>query len=253
VKVTILGSGTSHGVPMIGCRCAVCTSDQPRNRRDRAAALVEFDGKNVLIDTTPELRHQALAAGMVKVDAVLFTHAHADHVCGFDDLRRFCNLQKKLIPCYGSATTMERLQYMFDYANTDPKATFFEIPVVSFNVVKEPFELFGRRVTPVAIEHGRWGCTGYRIGGFAYCTDARAFPAASLELLRGVETLVLGALRHEPHPTHMTVAQAIEVVAAIGPRRTFLTHLAHDLDYETTNAALPAGVELAYDGLQFDV
>ena len=238
---------------MIGCRCAVCTSGQPRNQRDRAAALLEYDGHNVLIDTTPELRHQALAAGLTKVDAVLFTHAHADHVCGFDDLRRFCDLRKGLIPCYGNATAMARLKYMFDYACTDPKTNFFDIPVVSFNAVEGPFELFGRRVTPVAVEHGRWGCTGYRIGGFAYCTDVQAIPPESLELLRGVETLVLGALRHRPHPTHMTVEQALEVVAALGPRRTFLTHLAHELEHEATNAALPAGVELAYDGLRFDV
>lgn len=252
MKVTILGSGTSHGVPMIGCHCAVCTGKNPKNRRNRAAALLQFDGRNILIDTTPELRHQALAAGLERVDAVLFTHQHADHVCGFDDLRRFCNLQKSLIPCYGNAATMARLQYMFDYASTDPKSAFFDIPVVSFNVVEEPFELFGRRVTPVAVEHGRWGCTGYRLGGFAYCTDVRTIPPASLELLRGVETLVLGALRHRPHPTHMTIEQALGVVAALRPRRTYLTHLAHDLDHETTNAALPAGVELAYDGLTFE-
>jgi phosphoribosyl 1,2-cyclic phosphate phosphodiesterase len=253
VKITILGSGTSHGVPMIGCHCPVCTSDNPRNRRHRTAALLSFAGRNVLIDTTFELRLQALRAGLDRVDAVLYTHQHADHVCGFDDLRRFCNLQKGLIPCYGNAETMARLRQMFDYASNDPQATFFEIPVVSFNPVSGPFELFGQMVTPVPMLHGRWGCLGYRVGDFAYCTDVREIPAASMELLRGLDTLVLGALRHRPHPTHMTVDQALGVVAALGPRQTYLTHIAHDLDHDATNAALPPNVQLAYDGLILDL
>ena len=249
MKITILGSGTSHGVPMIGCRCPVCTSASAKNRRTRAAALLEFAGHNVLVDTTPDLRQQALAAGLDRLDAVLFTHQHADHICGFDDLRRFSALQRALIPCYGNAATIERLMRVFDYALQSAASNFFDIPVVTFNVVNGPFELFGHRVTPVPLVHGRWPCFGYRLGDFAYCTDVREIPPASLELLLGLDALVLGALRRRPHPTHFTVEQALEVVETLKPRRTYLTHIAHDLEHEATSAALPAGVWLAYDGL----
>ena len=252
MRVTILGSGTSHGVPMIGCRCPVCTSASEKNRRTRAAALLELAGHNVLVDTTPELRLQALAAGLDRLDAVLFTHQHADHICGFDDLRRFSAIQRTCIPCYGNAATIERLMRVFDYAISSTESNFFDIPVVTFNVVDGPFELFGSAVTPVPLVHGRWPCFGYRLGDFAYCTDVREIPPASLELLRGLEVLVLGALRHRPHPTHFTVQQALEVVEELRPRKTYLTHIAHDLEHEATSAALPAGVCLAYDGLTIE-
>jgi len=253
MKVTILGSGTSHGVPMIGCRCAVCTSTNPRNRRTRASALLEFDGRNVLIDTSIDLRFQALAAGLDRVDSILFTHQHADHICGFDDVRRFCSLQRTCIPCYGNAATVKHVQRVFDYALTSAEKDFFDVPVASFTAIDGPVELFGRRVTPVPLVHGRWPCFGYRLGDFAYCTDVKEIPPASLELLRGLDTLVLGALRHRPHPTHFTVEQALAVVAELKPRRALLTHIAHDLEHEATNAALPEGMELAYDGLEFEV
>jgi len=253
VKITILGSGTSHGVPMIGCRCPVCTSDNPKNRRRRASALVTIDNHNVLIDTSVELRLQAVDAGLDHVDAVLMTHQHADHISGFDDLRRFCSLQQAAIPCYGNAETIARLRHVYDYAIASAEQNFFEIPVVEFITVDRPFDLLGHTVTPVPLVHGRWPCNGYRLGDLAYCTDVRKIPPASMDLLRGLDVLVLGALRHRPHVTHFTVEQALEVVADLKPQRTFLTHLGHDLDYDATNAALPSGVRLAWDGLTLDL
>lgn len=253
LKLTILGSGTSHGVPMIGCRCPVCTSDDPRNRRYRASALLQFAGRNVLIDTTPELRLQALRAGLDRVDAVLMTHQHADHVAGFDDLRRFGSLQKSSIDVFAHAETIQRLREMFPYVAEEDVPEHFEIPAVRYRPVTGPFDLFGTTVTPVPLTHGRWSCYGYRLGNLAYCTDVRDVPPASRELLRGLDTLILGALRHRPHATHFTVAEALEVIADLRPRRTWLTHIAHDLDHAATNAALPPGVELAWDGLALDV
>lgn len=253
MKVTILGSGTSHGVPMIGCACPVCTSTDSRNHRHRASALVELDGRNILIDTAIELRLQAVAQGIERIDAVLFTHEHADHIHGFDDLRRFCSLQRQCIPCYGNRTTVARLRRVFDYVLSSAEQGFYGIPVVDFRMIDGPFELFGHCVTPVPLVHGQWPCFGYRFGRFAYCTDVRAVPEPSKRLLEGLDTLVLGALRHRPHATHFTVAEALELVAELRPRQTFLTHLSHDLDYETTERELPDGVHLAYDGLVLDV
>jgi phosphoribosyl 1,2-cyclic phosphate phosphodiesterase len=249
ITLTILGSGTSHGIPMIGCRCPVCTSDDPRNRRHRASVLVQFAGRNVLVDTTPELRLQAVRAGLDRVDAVLMTHQHSDHVAGFDDLRRFGSLQKSPLEVYAHADTVRRLREMFPYVAEQAIPEHYEIPAVHYHTVTGPFDLFGLTVTPVPLIHGRWSCYGYRFGRLAYCTDVRDVPPESRDLLRGLDTLVLGALRHRPHATHFTVAEALEVVADVKPRRTYLTHIAHDLDHAATNAALPPGVELAWDGL----
>lgn len=253
MKITVLGSGTSHGVPMIGCRCPVCTSSDPHNRRTRASLLVQYDDRNILIDTTFDLRTQALAAGLDRLDTVLFTHHHADHVCGFDDLRRFCCLQQARIPCYGSPDTIDNLQRMFPYVQTTDHPVTYEIPVIGFQVIDGPFDLFGRQVIPVPVKHGRWDCLGYRFGRFAYVTDVNAIPQSSMELLTDLDVLILGALRHRPHPTHFTVEESLEIVARLTPRQTWFTHICHDLDHAATNAELPDGVELAYDGLTFDM
>ncbi len=253
LKIRILGSGTSHGIPMIGCQCQVCRSDNPRNRRLRASALVSAGDRNLLIDTAVEMRLQALAAGLSRVDAVVFTHHHTDHVCGFDDLRRFCNLQKQLIPCYGNAETIERLKAMFPYVHTDTSKGFYDLPVVGLNVIDGPFSAAGLPITPVPLKHGWWPCYGYRIGDFAYCTDVSEVPAESMQMLRNLDVLVLGALRHREHATHMSLSQSLEVVAELRPRQTYFTHMAHDLEHEATNHTLPEGVQLAYDGLEFEV
>jgi phosphoribosyl 1,2-cyclic phosphate phosphodiesterase len=229
-RVTVLGSGTSHGVPMIGCSCDVCRSPDPRDRRTRPSIYIEADhGPSILVDTSTDLRMQALAHGVSRVDAILFTHSHADHVMGLDDSRRFSQMQKGAIACYADARTAESLRKTFHYA-FDPAA-----------------EQGG------GLMHGRLPITGFRFGDFAYLTDTNHVPEQSWPLLAGVKTIVLDALRHRPHPTHFTVAGALEVVARLKPRQTYFTHICHDLPHAATNASLPAGVELAYDGLRFDI
>ncbi|MBM3279579.1 MAG: MBL fold metallo-hydrolase [Candidatus Handelsmanbacteria bacterium] len=254
MKATLLGTGTSSGVPRIACDCAVCLSSDPRNKRLRCSLLVEGSGGNILVDTTPDLRLQSLRQGLRRVDAVLFTHPHVDHLYGLDELRSFCFGRSAPIPCYGDEGTLGRIRHVFDYAFKPVYQGMTEsVPQLSLNSIAGPFELCGCPVEPLTVHHGRLPILAYRFGSFAYVTDCNAIPPASLGRLRGLEVLVLDALRHNNHPTHFTVAQALEVVAELRPRRAYLTHIAHDLDHEKTNAALPAGVELAYDGLSFEV
>lgn len=250
VRVTILGSGTSHGVPMIGCDCAVCTSTDPRDRRSRVSVLVESDaGQQILIDTSPDLREQALRAGMRRLDAVLYTHSHADHILGFDELRRFNVLMRASIPIHGDVTTLADLRRAFAYAFDPGTPRGGGIPEVTLHEIGGPFEVHGVPVVPVPILHGQRPILGFRMGGFAYLTDCSAIPDSSLALVEGVQILVIGALRHRPHPTHFTVAEAIDAATRIGARRTFLTHICHDLGHAATDASLPPAVHLAHDGL----
>lgn len=253
MKVTLLGTGTSSGVPRVACDCAVCLSADPRNKRLRCSVLVEGCGGNILVDTTPDLRLQALRQGLCQVDAVLFTHAHVDHLYGLDELRSFCFGRQAPIPCYADEHTLERIRHVFDYAFKPAYNDMKEsVPQLSLHPIEGPFELCGCQVAPLRVYHGRLPVLGFRFGAFAYVTDCNAIPPASLGQLRGLEVLVLDALRHKDHPTHFTVKQALEVVAELRPRQAFFTHIAHDLDHEETNALLPPGVELAYDGLSFD-
>lgn len=248
MKLTIFGCGTSTGVPIIGCHCETCSSTDERNRRTRSSALIQTAGKNILIDTSTDLRTQALANRVEKIDSVLFTHAHADHIHGIDDLRSFNMAQKSAIPCYGSAATIGRIKVMFDYIfRTDVDDGWK--PNLTVTEVDGPFEASGVRITPIEIFHGKAAIFGYRVGDIAYLTDCSSIPDSSLEKLKGLKLLVLGALRHKPHPTHFTIDQAIEASMKIGPQRTVLTHLGHNLDYPKDNPKLPEGVELAYDGM----
>jgi phosphoribosyl 1,2-cyclic phosphate phosphodiesterase len=252
MRVTFLGSGTSTGVPVIGCGCEVCRSPDPRDRRLRPSIRIEWGGASILVDTSTDLREQALAHGMTRVDAVLYTHAHADHVLGLDDLRVFNWLQHAPIPAYGSAETLRDLSRTFWYVFEHVQVGAGK-PAVTPRAVDGPFELLGRTVLPVPVLHGRLPILGYRIGGLAYLTDASEIPAASRPLLRDLDTLVLAAPREQPHPTHMHLARALEESRLVGARRTFLTHIAHDLLHARVSAGLPSGVELAYDGLVLDV
>ena len=252
MRVTLLGTGTSHGVPMIGCDCAVCTSSDPRDRRTRTSAVVEYDGRNILIDTTPELRIQALACNLRRVDAILYTHAHADHIVGLDDVRRFNAIQQQIIPAYGSAATLESLRKMFGYAQADHENPIFFRPCLDFVTIDGPFELFGERVVPIELMHGRDSVLGFRFGEFAYCTDVSAIPERSWPLLEGVRVLVLYALRHREHPTHFNLAQALATAERIGAARTWLVQMAHDLLHAATNAVLPPQVQLAHDGQRIE-
>ncbi len=249
LRLTILGSGTSHGVPMIACDCPVCTSADPRDRRTRASALFSFDGRRLLIDTSPELRLQCLAAGVRQVDAILYTHAHADHIVGLDDVRRFNWLQNQALDVYGDQATLTRVRTMFRYAFEDEPEYPSAKPVLNAVVIDGPFELFGRRVIPIPYFHGQQTVLGFRIGDIAYCPDCSGIPDASRPLLEGLDVLVLDALRRRPHPTHFNLEQAVQEARRIGARRTWFTHIAHELPHAATNAELPTGMELAYDGL----
>jgi phosphoribosyl 1,2-cyclic phosphate phosphodiesterase len=252
MRVTFLGSGTSTGVPLIGCGCEVCRSEDPRDRRLRPSIRVEWPGASVLLDTSTDLRAQALAHGIARVDAVLYTHAHADHVLGLDELRTFNWRQRAAVPVYGSPETLGDLSRTFWYVFEDVQVGGGK-PAVLRRPVSAPFELLGRRVIPVPVMHGQLPILGYRIGGLAYLTDASLIPQSSYPLLRGLDVLVLAAPRERPHPTHMHLARAIEEARAIDARRTLLTHVSHDLPHARVSARLPAGVELAYDGLVLEL
>src|SRR5499433_4021302 len=256
LQLTILGSGTSMGVPTIGCRCAVCTSLDPRDNRMRTSVLLSRHGQNVLIDTTPDFRLQALRAGIERVEAVLLTHGHADHVMGFDDLRPLSIGQKRPMPVYGNAQTFEIVRRAFSYA-FDGKPKVSSVPSVLLNEIHGPFELLGVEITPIPLEHGEMQVFGFRFGKAAYLTDFNAVPQSSMAMLEGLEDLVLDALRDTPHPMHQTVEQALELVGKLKPKRAWFTHIAHDLGHAETNERLRrlgyANVQLAYDGLQLEV
>jgi phosphoribosyl 1,2-cyclic phosphate phosphodiesterase len=258
VKVTVLGSGTSIGVPAIGCDCAVCHSTDPRDRRLRPSILIELDGatnafaravRSILVDTSSDLRTQALAHNIRRVDAILFTHAHADHVMGLDDVRPYNQMQKTAIPCFGDASTLASLRRMFSYVFEPTSQKGGGLPQLSLFEIAGAFALGGADIVPVPLWHGRLPVLGFRIGRFAYLTDCNRIPDEAWPLLDGTEILILDALRHRPHPTHFSVNEAIDVVRRIGAARAYFTHICHDLPHAETCAGLPRGIELAYDGL----
>jgi len=250
-RLIVLGSGTSFGVPVIGCDCAVCRSPDPRDRRTRTAAVVELDGVRLLIDTPPELRLQLVAAGVGAVDAVLFTHEHADHVAGIDDLRAF-SVRGATVPIYGPPQTIAGLQRRFDYifSPDEPMPGTSKPRLVASGVA--PFEevpIGGIPVLPIEVDHGGSAVYGYRIGSAAYVTDAKTISERAIEALQGVECLVLNALFERPHPTHLSIPEAIAVAERIGARQTYLTHLTHRHTHRALEARLPAGIAPAHDGL----
>lgn len=253
-RVTFLGTGTSHGVPMIGCDCGTCRSSDPRDTRLRPSIYLDIpDGPRILVDASPDLRQQALTHRIRRVDAVLFTHSHADHILGLDELRRFNAVQGGPIPCYADASTWNTLRRTFSYVFDGVERQGGGIPQLEPREITGSFGIGGIDVVPVPLLHGRAPILGFRFGRFAYLTDCSAVPDDSWALVHGVDTLVIDALRHKPHPTHFSVAEAIAAAGRIGARRTFFTHMCHDLPHAETCARLPAGVELAYDGLVLDV
>ncbi|MSO55375.1 MAG: MBL fold metallo-hydrolase [Acidobacteria bacterium] len=239
---------------MIGCECATCTSTDPRDRRSRASILLQgADGQSVLVDTTPDLRSQALAHNVRRVDAIVYTHSHADHVMGLDDVRRFNVLQRSAIPCYGDERTLADLRRIYSYIFDRDTPPGGGIPQVVLTRVAGEFCVGSMTIVPVPLMHGSRTILGYRLGSFAYLTDCSGIPDASWPLLTGVRTLILDALRERPHPTHLSLAQALAIVGRLAPERAYFTHMCHDLPHAETCARLPAGVELAYDGLAFEV
>jgi len=247
LDITILGSGTSTGIPVIGCNCPVCTSADPRNRRTRCSALLQYGVHNILIDTSPDLRLQALREDIRHIDAVLYTHSHADHMHGIDDLRSFSLHSGKPIPVYGSTRTLKRVRENFSYIFDDMDQPGF-IPQLTLFPVEISFELFELQIIPIPLLHGQMQVLGYRCGPLAYLTDCSAIPDSSLELLEDLELLVLDGLRFKPHKTHFNIDQAVQMAQTIGARQTWLTHLSHDVDHPRHEPQLPEGIYLAYDG-----
>ena len=257
MRLIFLGTGTSFGIPQIGCACTVCTSRDPRDRRNRSGAVIQDAGATILIDTPPELRLAMLAAGIRSVDAVLYTHDHADHVHGIDDLRALSGKGRGQLPIYASAAALELLRRKFDYI-FDPLARPIpgsSRPDVTTTVLEPGVEtvVAGIRVLPLEFSHGPSTVLGFRFGPLAYLTDVREVPAPARAALRGVEVLVLNALFHRPHPTHLSVPEAVETARAIGARRTYLTHLTHETGHAALLAELPPGIEPAYDGQVVEV
>jgi phosphoribosyl 1,2-cyclic phosphate phosphodiesterase len=239
---------------MIGCDCGVCTSPDPRDRRLRPSIFVTFDdGLRVLVDTTPDLRTQALQHDVRTVDCILFTHSHADHIMGLDDVRRYNWINRAPMPLYADERTGRDLRRTFAYVWDADAPRGGGLPDLRLWTIVGPFSLGRQEVVPVPVRHGPWDILGFRFGRFAYLTDCNGIPDGSLALLRDLDVVVLDALRHRPHPTHFTLDQAVEMARTIGARQTYFTHVAHELGHEETCARLPAGMSLAYDGLRFEL
>lgn len=252
-ELILLGTGTSHGVPIIGCHCAVCTSQDPRNNRTRTGVAVRTPEGTFLIDTSPELRIQLLREKIDVVHAVVYTHSHADHLFGLDDLRLFGYRLKRAIPLYCEEAVESQIRASFSYAFAppDPDQHYGAIPQLGFRRIGlAPFELLGIQVQPIRLLHGKLPVLGFRVGNIAFCTDVSLIPDESWPLLEGLDVLIIDALRQEPHATHFGIPQALEAVERVRPRRAYLTHVSHYLEYTETNARLPAGVELSFDGLR---
>jgi phosphoribosyl 1,2-cyclic phosphate phosphodiesterase len=251
-QLVFLGTGTSVGVPVIGCGCDTCQSSDPRNKRTRCGLVLGLPEGVLLVDTPTDLRTQLLRERIGLVNAVLYTHEHADHVFGLDDVRLFPYYLGHKLPLYCETTVEERIRKSFDYAFAQ-EGTYQAgaIPMLDPRpITTEPFDLLGMRIIPVRLLHGRWEVLGFRFGNVAYCTDTNKIPEESWPLLAGLDVLILDALRPKPHATHFGLQEAIEVAQKLAPRRTIFTHLSHELEHEATNAALPANMELAYDGMR---
>ncbi len=251
-RLTVLGSGTSMGVPTIGCDCAVCHSADPHDRRTRPSVLIEYGDKFVLIDSTPDFREQAIRERIRRLDAVLYTHAHADHILGIDDLRPLSFRHKpNKLPLYARQEAVDFIRNMFRYV-FDADYKFGGLPLVELCPIQGPVELFGARFEPVTVIHGESEIFGFRFGSAAYLTDHSEVPDATLAKLQNLDILFLDALRHTPHPTHSTVENSLRIVEELKPKRAFFTHICHDLPHEATNATLPPNVRLSYDGMKLD-
>jgi phosphoribosyl 1,2-cyclic phosphate phosphodiesterase len=257
MRFTFLGTGTSFGVPQIGCDCAVCRSADPRDKRTRSGAALEAGGATILIDTPPELRIQLIAAGLSRVDAVIYTHEHADHINGIDDLRTFSVRRRQPLPIYGPAETLDRLRASFNYIFDDAVRPYegTSKPTLEMHALEpgRPVSVAGVEVLPLAFDHGHLRVFGYRIGSLAYITDVKSIPEAQRASLRGLEVLVINALWWRSHPTHLSIPEAVETAQALGARRTYLTHLTHETGHAALAQQLPEGIMPAFDGLSVEV
>lgn len=248
IRLTFLGSGTSGGVPVISCDCAVCRSLNPKNKRLRSSVLFQVNDLHILVDTSPDLRQQLLRQPIPRVDAVLYTHAHADHIFGLDELRRFNYLQKERIAAYAHPETSIKLRSIFDYA-FHQGALRPGVPNLSLQDIEGKFNIAETEIIPIPLLHGGQEILGFRIGNMAYCTDVSGIPDASYKLLENLDILVLGALREKPHPTHFSLGQAIEQAQKINAKQTYFTHISHILNHDKHGKDLPDSCTFAYDGL----
>jgi phosphoribosyl 1,2-cyclic phosphate phosphodiesterase len=253
LRVVVLGSGTSNGIPVIGCDCPVCQSDDPRDKRTRPSILVEVGDRRVLVDTTPELRLQLLREGVRTLDAVVYTHEHADHIYGLDDVRVFSMRSRRSLPVFGPPRTLTAIRRAFAYVFAEGPMTGGGRPQLELTEIDGPFEAGGIPFEPIEVWHGDSPINAYRIGDFAYVTDVNRIEPASLDRLRGLDVLILDALRERWHPTHYSLSEALDVIAELGPERAYLTHICHDMGHGQTEGKLPSHVELSYDGLSFEL
>lgn len=255
MQFTLLGTGTSTGVPMIACQCPTCLSTDPRDKRLRVSVLIQTATTNIVIDTSADFRQQMLTAGIRDLDAVLYTHHHTDHIAGFDDLRAFQFLRRRMPMCYALDETYHVIQRTYPYAfglveNTGGGG----VPNIPFTVITDqPFTVKDIKIEPVYLEHGSLTIAGYRIGNFAYLTDCNGIPLESREKLKGLDVLVLDGLRWQDHPSHFSIPESLEMVKLLRPKMTYLTHMNHDVLHAEAEAKLPAHVRLAYDGLKFEI
>jgi phosphoribosyl 1,2-cyclic phosphate phosphodiesterase len=253
MQLTMLGVGSSAGTPVVGCSCATCTSDNPRNKRTRCSSLITLDsGENILIDTGPDLRIQSLRECIKRVDAVLYTHTHADHLHGIDDLRAFCQIQRMQIPLYAKDDAVEHIKQKFGYVLRDP-SDFWDLPVLRTETIHAPFELFGITITPIPVLHGRGQIFGYRIGNLAYMTDVSEIPESSFALLENLDLVLLDCLREKSHPTHINIEQSLAYIGRIKAKQSYMIHMTHELEYASLSKKLPKDVFVGFDGLKLQV
>lgn len=254
MKVIILGSGTSQGVPVIGCRCETCLSTNPKDKRLRTSAYINVNELKILIDTSIDFRQQMLKHKLNDIDAILYTHHHVDHIFGMDDLRQITQKHNKFIDLYGNKTTIDELKITFRYVFDEELIKFKAVPLVKFNYIEnKKFKIDDVEILPVECFHGNLKIFGYRINNFAYITDCSSITDEELKKLEGLKVLIINALRIRPHPTHLNLQQAIEIAKKVKPKRTYFTHITHDILHEKINATLPKGIELAYDGIEFNL